>query len=68
MANITPVTPCIFDMDGLLINTNELYYAADEVVLEKYSRKMTFEIERKISGRKPLDAAKILLEVRRFLI
>ena len=50
-------------MDGLLINTNHLYFAADEVVLKKYGKKMTFDVERKISGRKPLEAAKILLEV-----
>lgn len=63
MSEFSPVTHCIFDMDGLLINTNHLYFAADEVVLKKYGKKMTFDVERKISGRKPLEAAKILLEV-----
>ncbi|CAJ2508243.1 Uu.00g094290.m01.CDS01 [Anthostomella pinea] len=41
-AGITPTFPpvraCLFDMDGLLINTEDLYTKCADIVLEKYGR------------------------------
>ncbi|KAI8623831.1 HAD-like protein [Xylariaceae sp. FL1651] len=33
-----PVRACLFDMDGLLINTEDLYSKCADIVLEKYGR------------------------------
>lgn len=37
-SNLPPVRACLFDMDGLLINTEDLYTKCANIVLEKYGR------------------------------
>ncbi|KAN0111083.1 HAD-like protein [Hyaloscypha variabilis] len=37
-ADFPPVRACIFDMDGLLINTEDIYTLCADIVLEKYGR------------------------------
>lgn len=61
MSSFDSVTHCIFDMDGLLINTEDLYTIAYETVLKRYNREYTFEVKAKLMGRKPLIAAEILI-------
>ena len=64
MSDFTHVTHCIFDMDGLLINTEDLYTIATERVMARYTEnKYTFEIKTKLMGRKPSEAIPILLKV-----
>ena len=64
MTTYENVTHCIFDMDGLLINTEDLYTVATEQVMARYTdKKYTFEIKTKLMGRKPSEAIPILLQV-----
>ncbi|KAE9372918.1 HAD-like protein [Stipitochalara longipes BDJ] len=37
-ADFPPVRACIFDMDGLLINTEDIYTLCADIVLKKYGR------------------------------
>ena len=46
------VTHCIFDMDGLLINTEGFYTDVQECILERFNRKFTFELKSQMMGRK----------------
>jgi len=56
------VTHVIFDMDGLLINTEDLYEKAYQSVFDEFGVIYTFEHKAKIMGMKPLKVAQILLD------
>ena len=58
----TPVTHVIFDMDGLLINTEELYTKVTQAVLNEFNVKFTYDVKAQMMGRKPLEANQILVE------
>ncbi|KXX74829.1 Pseudouridine-5'-phosphatase, partial [Madurella mycetomatis] len=47
-----PVRACLFDMDGLLLDTEDLYTLCINLVLEKYQRpKLPWSIKAKLQGR-----------------
>ena len=46
----SPCTHVIFDMDGLLINTEDLYTDAVQAVLDEFDVKYTFEMKSQIMG------------------
>ena len=56
------VTHVIFDMDGLLINTEDLYEKAYQSVFDEFDVIYTFEHKAKIMGMKPIRVAEILLK------
>ena len=60
-----PVTHCIFDMDGLLINSHLLYEKLELSVLKKHCpdaiSKYNVDLQAKLMGSKPLIAAEILI-------
>ena len=58
----TPVTHVIFDMDGLLINTEDLYTRALSKFCRNYGKEFTMEIKMKQMGRKTEEAAKVLID------
>lgn len=58
-----PVRACLFDMDGLLINTEDLYTLSDNLALNKYGRPpLPWSIKAKLQGRPGPEANKIFLE------
>jgi len=57
-----PVTHVIFDMDGLLINTEDLYTKALSKFCSNYGKEFTIEIKLKMMGRKPEEGAQLLID------
>ncbi|KAK3688008.1 HAD-like domain-containing protein [Podospora appendiculata] len=55
-----PVRACLFDMDGLLLDTEDLYTLCVNLVLEKYQRgKLPWSIKAKLQGRPGPEATKL---------
>ena len=52
----------ILDMDGLMIDTERLYYNADEKVAKEYRKNINHTVIEQMIGQKPLDAMKIFQE------
>lgn len=51
----------IFDMDGLMFDTEILFSKVQSEIAEKRGKKFTLEIKRKMMGQKPLHAVEIML-------
>merc|ERR1712071_150553 len=62
MAGFKPVTHVIFDMDGLLINTEDLYTNLFDAICADYGKTYTYELKIKLMGRRPLDAMEIMMK------
>ncbi|PIK54814.1 hypothetical protein BSL78_08336 [Apostichopus japonicus] len=58
-ANITHV---IFDMDGLLLDTEKIYEQVYRGLIEKYGKTYPFELKVNCMGRKASEAAKVIID------
>lgn len=56
------VTAVLFDMDGVLLDTEELYTLATKRVLGPLGDRFDWRIKERMMGRAPLIAARILIE------
>ncbi|XP_015603598.1 pseudouridine-5'-phosphatase isoform X1 [Cephus cinctus] len=57
------VTHCIFDMDGLLLDTEKLYTEVFNQITNAYGKQFTWEIKAKIMGFKILDSACAIVDM-----
>lgn len=55
------VTHVIFDMDGLLLDTESFYTLVQTVILKRYNREFTYELKSKMMGLKALEAAQVMI-------
>ncbi|KAF9377025.1 glutathione synthase [Podila verticillata] len=55
------ITHCIFDMDGLLINTETLYTEISSEILARYGKTYDFELKSKLMGLREKESAEILV-------
>ncbi|OHX01156.1 haloacid dehalogenase-like hydrolase [Colletotrichum incanum] len=58
-----PVRACLFDMDGLLLDTEDLYTACINTILEQYGRPLLpWNIKAKLQGRPGPESTRIFRE------
>ncbi|CAD1808528.1 Haloacid dehalogenase-like hydrolase family protein [Candida parapsilosis] len=59
----TKIKACLFDMDGTILNTEDIYTEAASELLAKYGKgPMTWDVKIKLQGRPGLEATKIMVE------
>ncbi|XP_050354542.1 pseudouridine-5'-phosphatase-like isoform X1 [Nymphalis io] len=56
-----PVTHVLFDMDGLLLNTEEFYMIVFQQVASRYGKEFTFELKSKIMGKQSQELASSII-------
>lgn len=63
MTSFPPVRACLFDMDGLLLDTEDIYTLCINLILEKYQRgTLPWSIKAKLQGRPGPAANKLFQE------
>jgi pseudouridine-5'-monophosphatase len=60
--NAPGITHVIFDMDGLLLDTEKFYSVAQQTILEKHGRQFSWDLKAKMMGKKALEAAQVLVD------
>jgi len=58
----TPVTHVIFDMDGLLLDTQNMYSQVGSKLLAKHGKTSDWEFKMKVIGRKASEAADMIVK------
>ncbi|KAF5196393.1 (DL)-glycerol-3-phosphatase [Thalictrum thalictroides] len=56
------ITHIIFDMDGLLIDTENFYSQVQEVILARFGKTFDWSLKAKMMGKKAIESAKIFVE------
>ncbi|KAI9350727.1 HAD-like domain-containing protein [Obelidium mucronatum] len=59
---MTPVTHVLFDMDGLLLDTERVYSEVTNEILARFGHTFSWTVKSRMMGAKELDAANILIE------
>ena len=62
MPKYNPVTHIIFDMDGLLINTEDLYTKMFTKICTEFNTPFTYDVKLKCMGRKPHIGIQIMID------
>lgn len=52
----------IFDMDGLMVDTERLYFDTETIIAKKFNKEVKEETLWKMMGRKPIESIKIFAE------
>ena len=57
----TMIKCCIFDMDGLLLDTERIYTEVTQSILQRYNREFTWSLKAKMMGLPQMEAAQLLI-------
>lgn len=63
MQGSLPITHVIYDLDGLLLDTERLIEQVNQVILHRYQKTLDVTVRAKIAGRSALESAQILIDV-----
>lgn len=55
------ITHVIFDMDGLLLDTEGFYTVVQQRILAKYNREFTWALKAKMMGQKAIESARLMV-------
>lgn len=58
-----PITSVIYDMDGLLLDTESLHERVNSEIARRYGKTFNIDAKIAIAGRPTLDSAKILVDI-----
>ncbi|XVE71821.1 hypothetical protein DITRI_Ditri10aG0182500 [Diplodiscus trichospermus] len=56
------ITHVIFDMDGLLLDTEKFYTEVQEIILARFNRTFDWSLKAKMMGMKAIEAARVFVE------
>ncbi|XP_058728798.1 (DL)-glycerol-3-phosphatase 2-like [Vicia villosa] len=56
------ITHVVFDMDGLLLDTEKFYTQVKEIILARYNKTFDWPLKAKMLGMKAFEAAKLFVE------
>ncbi|WVZ10103.1 hypothetical protein V8G54_014633, partial [Vigna mungo] len=57
-----PITHVVFDMDGLLLDTEKFYTEVQEMILARYNKTFDWTLKAKMMGKKAIESARIFVE------
>ena len=61
-AQAPAVTHVVFDMDGLLLDTESSYSVAQQAILDRWNKKFTWDLKAKMMGKKALEACQLCID------
>ncbi|KAK9104883.1 hypothetical protein Scep_021727 [Stephania cephalantha] len=56
------ITHVIFDMDGLLIDTEGFYTQVQEIILARYNKTFDWSLKAKMMGKKAIESARVFVQ------
>ncbi|KAL3746028.1 hypothetical protein ACJRO7_015040 [Eucalyptus globulus] len=62
MARRGTITHVVFDMDGLLLDTEKFYTEVQETILARYNKTFDWSLKAKMMGKKAIEAARVFVE------
>ncbi|MGK5095233.1 HAD-IA family hydrolase [Deltaproteobacteria bacterium TL4] len=62
MSSFRKITHVLYDMDGLLLDTEPLYTQVTQKIVERFDKRFEWSLKAKMIGKKAIDSARILVE------
>ena len=63
MPDLKKITRVIYDLDGLLLDTEPIYAQVYQAIAHRYGKTLSESVKSQISGRNALDSARTLIEM-----